>query len=100
MSKTHDLDQPTSLPVVTSTVTLNQRVETDRIDETRRFVERALLDFGLLDEFEHQSVLKRTECLRWIADASDRSEEEDRVSRLLDALASGGPLVPVPDQSS
>ena len=94
MSSKQHLSQPTILPAVTNTATLDYRTETDKIDETRQFVQRALLDFGLLDAFEHRSVGKREGCLRWIAAAPDRSEEEDRVSHLLDALASGRPLGP------
>jgi hypothetical protein len=81
-------------------VAQNSRAETGQVDETHHFVERALLDFGLLDTFGHRSDRERAECLRWIASAQDGDEEEDRVSCLLDALASGGPLVPSPDQSA
>ena len=66
--------------------------------ETRHFVERALIDFGLLEAFEHRSLQQRANCLQWIAAASEPTEQEDRVSRLLDALADGGPLGPLSQQ--
>jgi len=63
-------------------------------EETRRFVERALLDFELMDAFRFRPREERVQCLHWIADAADSRVEEDRVSYLLDASAHGEPLVP------
>jgi len=59
-----------------------------------RLVERALRDFGLMEAFEERPLEERAACLLWIAASTDSDEEEDRVSRMLDALAGGGPLVP------
>jgi hypothetical protein len=69
-----------------------------QIGESRSFVERALLDFGLLEAFEYRPARERAQCLIWIAASSDSSELEDRVSWLLDALSSGEPLVPHKDR--
>ena len=73
------------------------QVATRQIDVTRDLVERALIDFGLREAFECRPRRERAECLRWIAASSDGGEEGDRVCSLLDALASGGRLVPVED---
>jgi len=67
---------------------------TGQFDATRGFVERALRDFGLMEAFEERPPEERAACLLWIAASTDSHEEEDRVSRMLDALAGGGPLVP------
>jgi hypothetical protein len=67
-------------------------VVTGQIDETRGFVEQALLDFGLQEEFKARPLREQHECLSWIAGSPDSSEEENRVSYLLDALASGDSL--------
>jgi hypothetical protein len=63
-----------------------------RFEEAKMFVERALIDFALLDEFETRPATERTASLRWIAEACDDETEEDRVSQLLDALDAGTPL--------
>ena len=63
-------------------------------EESQRFVERALLDFGLMDAFRFRPGEERVKCLHWIADAADSRVEEDRVSYLLDALAHGEALMP------
>jgi hypothetical protein len=67
-----------------------------QIGKSRSFVERALLDFDLQEAFQYRPARERAQCLIWIAASSDASEVEDRVSWLLDALASGEPLVPLP----
>jgi len=67
--------------------------------ETVRFVKRALLDFGLIEQFEARPSSEQAECLWWIAAAPDSSEEDARVARLLDDLAAGRPL-PSRDLSS
>jgi hypothetical protein len=63
-----------------------------RFEEATLFVERALIDFALLDEFESRPAADRQALLQWIAAARDEEAEEDRVSRLLDALDAGTPL--------
>jgi hypothetical protein len=56
------------------------------------FVERALLDFGLMDEFEARTRGERDECMRWIEAATSERAQEARVTRLLDDLALRRPL--------
>jgi hypothetical protein len=67
--------------------------------EVFAFAERALLDFGLFDEFKRRSSKERRQSLNWLAGARSSKEEEDRVSRLLDALWFGKAL-PGPDRSA
>lgn len=55
----------------------------------RDFFERALTDFGLLEAFQRWPVREKSACLAWIEASVDGGEEEERVSRLLDALANG-----------
>jgi DNA-binding MarR family transcriptional regulator len=59
---------------------------------SRQFVERALLDFGLMNAFESRPAPERERCLRWIANAEEEREEERRVSRVLDDLVHSRPL--------
>ena len=61
--------------------------------EVTQFVERALLDFGLMEAFESRPSDERAEYLRWIGAASGERAQEVRVSRLLDDLAGVGRLV-------
>jgi hypothetical protein len=65
-----------------------------RVQETIRFVERALIDFGLMDAFESRSPYEQAECLQRIAAAVRPKEQDHRVSVLLDDLARGAPLAP------
>jgi hypothetical protein len=67
---------------------------TRQIGETPRFLERALVDFGLWEAFEGRPPRERSEYLRWLAASLDSDEQEDRVSHLLDALAAGDSLMP------
>jgi len=89
----------TSLQGVAGTATSQPLSRPGPISETRRFVERALLDFELSEAFARRSCRERAAFLEWIAAASDASEMEDRVSCLLDALDCGGPLVPVSNEA-
>jgi hypothetical protein len=63
-----------------------------RFQETTEFVDHALLDFGLKDQFESRSAEERAKCLRWVDAAVGERAQEARVSQLLDGLASGEPL--------
>jgi hypothetical protein len=65
-----------------------------RFQETTGFVERALIDFGLMEAFESRSPFEQAECLQWIAAAIRPKEQDHRVSVLLDDLARGAPLAP------
>ena len=56
------------------------------------FVERALIDFGLLDAFLARPDAERAGCVRWLDEATDSLDEEERVSRLLDCLDAGEDL--------
>lgn len=64
--------------------------------ESARFLERALIDFGLWEEFEARQLIEQVECLSWVAEACDSDDEEQRVTRVLDDLMHGHPL---PSQS-
>ena len=60
--------------------------------EAIQFAERALTDFDLFETFRSRSPDERERCLRWLSEARDARDEEDRVSHLLDTLWFGHPL--------
>ena len=73
-------------------MTSNLATVTQARVEVRGFIRRALEDFMLLEAFERREPCEQAACLAWIADAADGSEEEARVSELLDCLEYGRPL--------
>lgn len=62
----------------------------------QRFLERALADFALTEAYALRSHLERSRCAEWVEASAGATEEEDRVSRLLDALWFDRPLPPGP----
>ena len=61
-----------------------------------RFMERALTDFALTEAYALRSARERDSCVAWVEASESTSEEEDRVSQLLDALWFDRPLPPDP----
>lgn len=70
-------------------MTTERATATRRFRETTEFVERALRDFGLWEDFQSRSGEERTGCLRWIDAAVGERSQEERVSQMLDCLAFG-----------
>lgn len=58
------------------------------------FVERALIDFDLLDAFLARDEEEREAFERWFEGAESSRAEEERVSQLLDCLDAGLQLPP------
>lgn len=68
----------------------------ERFNESHLFLERALMDFGLMDAFDSRPRVERQRCMEWIAAAGEDREEEKRVSRVLGALSRGKALPATP----
>lgn len=64
---------------------------TSRPEVASGLAQRALVDFDLLEAFEIRPAQDQMAAMHWIA-VTDGPEEEERVSRLLDALWVGDPL--------
>lgn len=62
------------------------------LDPTSSFLERALIDFELLESFYSRPWAERDACVRWIDAALDERAQEEQVSQVLDSLAFGWPL--------
>ena len=74
------------------TMTTERATAKRRLQQTSEFVERALRDFGLWEDFESRSGKEREACLQWIDAAVGERAQEDRVSEMLDCLAFGQAL--------
>jgi hypothetical protein len=57
-------------------------------------MERALADFALTEAYALRSPWERSRCVDWVEASADTTEEEDRVSQVLDALWFNRPLPP------
>ena len=64
----------------------------ERMDDTKAFVERALIDFELNEAFWARPSRERDACLRWVDAALGERAQEERVSEVLDCLAFGRAL--------
>ena len=73
-------------------MTTDRATTRERLEATKAFVERALIDFELGDAFRARPRKERESCLRWIDAALGERAQEERVSEVLDCLAFGGPL--------
>jgi hypothetical protein len=73
-------------------MTTERATTRERLEETKAFVERALVDFELSDAFRARSRKERESCIRWVDAALGERAQEERVSEVLDCLVFGRPL--------